>query len=269
MDNLEGNEPQTGSEQVSSSTEQPQVLDLGSVERFKWDGKEWTTQDLKNSVMAHSDYTRKTQALAEERKQYQEQSKYWSALQHDLETLKANPHMIGEFQKIYPAQFHAFAKYVIGTGPKPEQTSQSGQLPPEFRDVADQVAQIKNEIYESKVQSHLAEIESTFSKLGDKYPETKDPDIQELILARAQSLSDKGTKLTEKVWDELFKSVNDKLTQKYVAKQKEQITKQTEANRAAKDSPSGGAIPGQAPKAYKSIKEATAAALEAASRGVL
>jgi hypothetical protein len=178
--------------------------------------------------------------------------------------------LYGEFQKLYPKSFHGYAKYALPNGLDEKQEPKSEQgLPPEFRSVADKVAQIESEIYESKVASHLATIESTFAKLGEKYPETKDPDIQELILARAQTLSDKGTKLTEQVWDQLFKSVNDKLTQRFQAKTKEQVTKQTEANRVAKDAPSGGGIPGQAPVQYKTIKEATNAALEAAMRGAI
>lgn len=55
--------PQTATPQNNQPTTQ-ELIDLASVQKFKIDGKEMTFDQLKKSMMLHSDYTKKTQSVA-------------------------------------------------------------------------------------------------------------------------------------------------------------------------------------------------------------
>ena len=228
---------------TSEPQEQPSIYDLDSAEKFKWQGREWTTKELQSSYMAHSDYTRKTQALAEERK-------FYDNLSYDLEAVKNNPGLMQEFKRVYPEKFHSYLNYVQSKQPDTQaQTSQQG-LDPKF---VERVERLERNIHEREVAAIEAELDAKFKQYSEKYPMAD----EEAVIARAQALINRGDKITDQTWDNLWKSVHDRnqsLADKYYStKVKEQKT----ANAKARDVGSGGGTVGRAPHAPKTIKQAT------------
>jgi GTP-dependent phosphoenolpyruvate carboxykinase len=82
------NENTQGSE---TSTEQPDLTDLDSVDRFRFAGREWTRDELQKSILMQNDYTRKTQEISETRK-------YYEHLQSDLPKVLRDPSRLLFFQ---------------------------------------------------------------------------------------------------------------------------------------------------------------------------
>jgi hypothetical protein len=67
--------------------------------------------------------------------------------------------------------------------------------------------------------------------------------------------------ISDKQWDALWKSTNDRVYQLSDSRYKDQVKRQIQAGRSSADTGRGGGIPGQAPRQFKTMKEATAAAL--------
>jgi hypothetical protein len=242
-----------GASTEQTSMEQ-KLVELDSLERFKYAGRELTPKELQSMIMMQSDYTRKTQALAEERK-------YYDNLSADLAAVKANPSLAEKFKSVYPEKFHGYLDYAISqqgqgqTQQTQQQQQQQAQIDPEFKRRFDA---LEADLNERKQAAINAELDAKFKTLSEKYPYAD----EEAAIARATALLDRGEKITDKVWDGIWKSVHERneglFKQKYAA----QFNKQKEANLKGKDGASGGGIPGQAPKQPKNIKEASRFALE-------
>lgn len=243
--------PEQSSEQGQEQATQEQILELESLPKFKYAGRELTAKELQGMVMMQSDYTRKTQAIAEERK-------YYENLQADLDAVKSNPTLAAQFKQVYPEKFHKFLGYVASKTQqeKPAQNAQwKSQMDPDF---LERFNRVEKELNERKVQAIEAELDAKFSKLSKQYPMAD----EEAVVARAQTLLEKGQKLTDQVWNELWKGVHDrntKLAEQFYAGK---VNQQKTANAKGKDAASGGGLPGQAPKLPRTIKEASDHALK-------
>lgn len=227
-------------------------MDLESVQKFRFGGKEWTPKEFQGAYMMQADYTRKTQQLAEERK-------YFDNLNADLAAVKSNPALEAKFREVYPAKYHAYLDYVAQkqqaqTGQNGQQ-SQYGNIDPEFKRRFDM---LEADMNTRKVEAINAELDARFKTLSEKYPLAD----EEAAIARAQALHSKGVQLTDKVWDQVWKAVSDKNESVFKKYGAAQVNKQKTANQRGKDAAPGGGIPGQAPKRPKTIKEASALALE-------
>lgn len=246
LENTEVNESIESTQEGSQTAEQPsQIFDLDSAEKVKFEGREWTRDELKSAYMMQSDYTKKTTALAEERK-------YYDNLWHDVEKVKANPSLIDQFKSVYPQSFHKALEYLdLKTAAQPQAQPQQPQNV--NQDLMKRFEAIENDFKENKVKAINAELDAKFDSLSKKYTLAD----EEAVLARAQSMLDKGTKLTDQVWDQLWKSVHDRNQQIADKYYQSKVKQQSEANAKGKDIASGGGIPGNAPVKARSIKEAT------------
>ena len=243
----------SGREQSSPSAAPTaqEMMDLESVQKFRFGGKEWTPKEFQGAYMMQADYTRKTQQLAEERK-------YFDNLNADLAAVKANPSLESKFREVYPAKYHAYLDYVAqkkeaqaGNG----QPGQYGNIDPEFKRRFDM---LEADMNTRKAEAINAELDARFKTLSEKYPLAD----EEAAIARAQALHSKGIQLTDKVWDQIWKAVSDKNEAVFKKYGSAQVNKQKQANQRGKDAASGGGIPGLAPKQPKTIKEASKFALE-------
>lgn len=240
----QGSEPLTKAEQ--------KILDLDSLDRVSLGGKEWTLKDLKNSILMHQDYTKKTQTLAQERQRLEEQSKFDLNLRYDLQAVLDNPQLAAEFKKIYPKEYHDLLdKYLSLNQPstQPDSTAQQPQIPKEF---LSRVESIESKFFEKEIEAETAKIDAIIEKYSKQY------DLAEvdLVLAKAQALSEKGTKLDEKGWEHIFKTTHEALENRFKERYSKEFKKQQEASKNAKDVPPGGGIPGQAPVTPRTLKEA-------------
>ena len=235
----ETNTPDSAPETKAASD----ILELDKIEKFKFEGQEWSPKDLKNAYLRQQDYTQKTQALAEERK-------YYDNLQTDLATLRSNPALVDQFKSIYPEKFHGYVDMILA---KDEQAKEQGQpqtqqnqpsVPPELMD---RINRIEQSFFSKEVEAIEATLSSYDSKFSAKYPMANVNDVY----AKAQMLNGKGEKLTEETWDKLWKSSNDSDKARFDQFYKSQIKEQKQAAAKAKDVQTGGGIPGQAPQNLK------------------
>lgn len=232
------------------------IVDLGSLEKFKFNGQEWTLKDLQSGFMRQSDYTRKTMELAETRKSFEEERKYVDNLQADLDAVAKNPELAWKFKETYPEKYHNYLRYVLK-----EAQAQQAQNPNNPQgiphEIMDRFLKVEHTLKEREIAAAQAELDATFSKLKTKYPFAD----EDTILAKAQILAERKQKLDEGVFDKLFKAENDRLeaiAKKYYS---EQVKTQKTMNAKGRDIAKGGGTPSEAPRKFKTIKEATEAAL--------
>lgn len=234
------------------------MLDLDSAKKFKFQGREWTPEELNKATLMQSDYSRKTQEIAKERK-------FHDNLKADLEHVKRDPNLAEAFKQAYPEKFHDYLRFVLAEAKaeaKAQQTesNQPLQLPKELQDKMSQVDQFLSEVKTQKQSAIEAEIDSRFDVLSKKYP-WADEDV---VISKAQSLIDQNKQLPpdqrvqfdDKTWENLWKSVHSASEAKAKKIYSEQIKQQSAANSKGRDAASSGGIPGQAPRTPKTIKEA-------------
>lgn len=248
-----------------------QPVEIDSLDRYRYQGrplKEW-----ESGYMRQQDYTSKTQALAQERR-------YVDNLAADLDKVKQNPALAEQFRQIYPDKFHAYLRYVTENSATNAQQqpnegaqrqSQYARLDPatEMR-----IHQIEKGLREKEVAAISAELDNKFRTLSQKFPFAD----EEAVVARAQALLNKmkeldplnqDLRITDKQWEGLWKSQHERSYELSDAQYKKQVQSQLQANKKASDSGKGGGIPGQAPRQYRTIKEATNAALADIESGSL
>ena len=249
---VESPAPESAPESSIKEAAPPSIPDLDSMEKFKWSGRELTSKELQSMVLMQSDYTKKTQAIAEERK-------YYDNLNADLAAVKANPALAEKFKQIYPERYHGYLSYVTPSQAEAaKQQQQYAQIDPQ---IMQRFQRVEADMKERAVAAINAELDAKFVKLNEKFPFAD----EEAAIARAQALIDRGEKITDKIWEGIFKSVSDRNEAKFKELQKAQITKQKAANAKGKEAGSGGGVPGNAPRQPKTIKEASRYALEAMS----
>lgn len=242
---------------VSSEASTPetiqQILDLDKQDRFRFADKEWTPKELRSSVMAHSDYSRKTQELAQARK-------YADNFEADLEKIVANPNLIAEMKRVgYPPAYIKVAQRAVdalnpqreerGTNPGPEIPSAVKQ---QLEDLMGWKESVVQQNHQAEVQRIAENLDSWFDKYGKKFGDA-DPDA---VLNRAYAISDAGKKVTEKVVETLFKQHHEAMNAKFSSKYKAKVDGQLDVNSKGREAGVGGGAPGAAPKTNKTLKEA-------------
>lgn len=237
------------------------LVDLDSVQKFRFEGKEWTPKDFRSAYMMQADYTRKTQALAEERR-------YYDNLQADLAAVKANPALASKFRSVYPQKFHGFLDYASPAQAAAQAANQAGAAQPQGADPA-LLARIEamERVNQQRESAAIdAEINATFETLSKKYPLADESSViakAEALLSHARDQGDQDFKLDAKTWDRIWKADQERQESRYKAHYSKQVQNQTAANRKGKDAATGGGIPGQAPKTPRTIKAATQALMDA------
>lgn len=241
---------QTTEPVVEQTTEQ-QIADLEQLEKFQFKGKEWTADELEKAILMQSDYSRKTQELAQERK-------YYDNLPADLDMVRQNPSLAANFRQVYPEKFHGHLNAILGqagAGRAGTQTIDRQGLDPL---VVSRLDRVEQRFFEMDVKSKEAEIDSVFNKYQSKYPFAQ----ESVVIAMAQAKLDKKETLDDKTWETLFKNAHQSTEKLFKEHQKNLIKQQTTANQKGRDVARGGGIPGQAPMVAKTLKEAQAIALQ-------
>lgn len=255
---------QESTQTEASPTEQPNssaqaLIDLDSVEKFKFDGREMTLKDLRAERMMQADYTRKTTEISQERK-------YYDNLKIDLDAVKSNPSLAARFKAIYPEKFHHYLGYVAQPQASQGQNPQGEGRPQMDQAVLERIERIEAQERDRNLKAINAELDSKFKTLSGKYPLAD----EDLVIARAQQflqskrdqapLSEQGpVTITDKEWDQLWKSSHDRIQSVAEKHYADKVNKQKNANAKGKDAASGGGIPGSAPNKPRTIKEAGAA----------
>lgn len=264
--------PEESTDQATDENKS-ELVDLSSLAKFRFEGKDWTIDDLKKSILMQSDYTRKTQALAQERQTYQQDQKFAANLKSDLEFVLQNPDKVAEFKQVYPEKYHGILDVLLSRQQVNNQNPQGPKETPSVNPVLENrltkmekiLLEQERQTYEAKVEATNAAIDQVFTKMNAKYPFVD----EEVVISRAQALHEKakaegnphllvdeqGNQKAD-AWDKIFKSVNENAQKRYESHYKKQVTEQKTANGKGKDIASGGGIPGQAPKRM-TIREAS------------
>lgn len=248
------------------STQTPEsILDLDKHERFRWQGRDWTREELQKAYMMQSDYTRKTAELSESRK-------YATNFDADLERVIENPELMSQLKAIYPPSYVKMAERVLSRMQEREQSGQSpvsqqtqGQptdyekvmrtiLDKELAPLKEWKEQVSQQQYEAEVRTIQAELDTKFDKLQAKYPEASQREVHTLIDAAIK----RGETPDDKLFEKLFKESHTSFEKRYTERQKKQVEEQKKASAKARDIGVGGGTPGQAPvkRDMKSAREA-------------
>lgn len=258
QENSQGTQSQS---EVQVQSNQPDVLELDKLERFKYDGREWTPAELKSSIMRQDDYTRKTQEFAADRK-------YYDNLAADLKFVRENPAHAEDFRKLYPEKFHSYLEFAgsnqAAAQAQPTQQVQAqpsqAQLPQEF---LSEFNELRSAWKQQETEKELARIENVMGALAKKYEYADEQSVLATAqAAHAQAVQQfgKGTKLTDQQWEQIYQRDHERQLARYEGFYKTKISQQTEANKKARDAGAGGGTPGQAP-VKRSFREAAEAAL--------
>ncbi len=232
---------------LAPESNQPTIAELEKLERFKFEGQEWTPKDLKNSILRHNDYTRKTQELAESRKAVETEQLYRENFKADFDKVLQNPALIDVFKQYYPAHWVAVAQELLNyqkpTAQTPNQTTQQG--PGIDPGLMKKIEYIEKTFQQREVEALEKSLDSEFTKLGQKYPKAN----QELVLARAQLLSDQKIDiLKDGALEKVFKDLNDLESSREKQWRESLIKEQKTANAKGRDIGKGGGTPGKAPE---------------------
>lgn len=258
----EGASPPSGT-QISSEGQGTQIprqpLDLDKLERFRFNGRDWTPSDFRKDYergyMLQGDYSRKTRELAETRK-------FADNFAHDLRTVIADRNQLDEFKRIYPREFVEICERILEQMPHRQPTQQPqppGAVDPKWAErlsrVEGQLGHFQQATEQAQVEQIQGWLNNHFDVLSRKYPYAD----AEVINSRALEAAQKGTQITETVLDKLFKQHNEQVLERKAGWDKagkEKATQQIAAGKRARDMGPGGGPPSGAPKSPKTMKEA-------------
>jgi hypothetical protein len=244
---------------VSRETQPPDMLELEKVEKFKFDGKEYTLKELRTQLAKEKeqqrDYTAKMQKLSEERKSWETQRKeaqrFDDNLYADLQAVKNNPQLAQEFLKVYPQSYHRHLRSVLESTSN-SQPQGTPQVPVEL---LSQVQQLNDYVQKQEIAKAEVEIERDLTKaVGQfKYASRKEvlADIYEFHnQMEADPLTGKKPSIPYEMWIKAAEASHNNRIEGYKAYQKDLQQQQKQANSKARDVASGGGTPGQAPKKF-------------------
>jgi hypothetical protein len=255
--------PDSATPQRGTQRPTPTLTELDKLEKFRWQGREWTPKDLQKSTLMQADYTRRMQEFSETRK-------FSDNFAADLKTVIKDRGRLEEFSKIYPKEFVERAREILSElpGAPTRQAEPKAEVPDAFRTqfqaMEGKIAHWEKAQEQAEVQQIQGWLDHQFARLEQKYPDAH----SEIVNARAEVLAARGEKITAETLERLFKQNDGELKARTAERQKTKVTQQIKVGKEGKDVGTGGDIAGGQPKKFKTIKEATSAFLSdiAASR---
>lgn len=247
---------------TNEASAKPDLLDLDKHERFLFNKKEMTRQELADSVLRHGDYTKKVQEVSEARK-------YADNFETDLARVIEKPELLEKMKSIYPPGYVAIAEKVLQRMTPAEKAElaeaesepegdAAAKLPPELLKRIEKVEGFVSSYEErqalQKVEAIKTDINKWFDEFGKKY-DLADPDA---ILNQAFALNEQGKPINREVMEGLFKRAHERMDGTFAKRYSQRVEEQKKASRAAKDVGSGGGTPGSAPKKYKNLRDVRA-----------
>lgn len=233
------------------------LVDLDSLEKFRWDGKEYTREELGKMAMRQSDYTQKTQALAEEKK-------FAENFVHDFNTLQRSqfdPQVVAKFKEIYPEKYHAMIDRYVSTS-ETSKTDANANLKSEIEKIISphlkDLESIKQEAYEKKVEAESKWLDNQYSSLGKKYPYANEELVNSKLIAMLDHAKSEGKNLevNEKMLEKIFQQENDSYKKRVDEINSRQAKEQLQANESAFDTSGRGGSPTMQRKT-RTLDEAT------------
>lgn len=250
--------------QENNEPQQKSVFDIDGADKIVFRGKEYTPEEFDKAMLMQSDYTKKTQALADEKKSVAKYKTYVDNLHIDLENVRSNPELIDQFKSIYPEEFHKFVDNLntdLDSDLDDTNQFQENQL---IKSLKNQVEALEKKLngYDDKFQNEKldavnAQIDSIFDRNLSKY-ELADEDA---VLVKAQRMvlenrENPNFHMTEAAWEKLFRDDHNLREKKYSEAYKKRINEQASLGKKSMDGgPSGTAV--GSPRKKMSFAEAT------------
>ena len=246
------------------------VFDLTKAEKFMWEGKEMTPDDLRKNLLRQQDYTKKTQQIAEDRRRFEEErrtfiqqqeetEKYNSNLDADIQNVLRDPSLESKFKEIYPQKYHGALDQALTrqfgdkTSPDHEVKSLKQQLQAINGRFQQQDIERAKTAFETEVRQNSEILDSNIARLATKYPHAD----EDSVLARAEymatalkkdaTFNDNFSKLLEKLYQENHSFHEKRYQQIYKSK----VEAQKNKNDLGKDIGRGGGTPATAPTKMK------------------
>lgn len=248
--------PESTQERVSneSAPSEAQVLtELDKLEKFKYQGQEWTAKDLEKAILRQKDYTQKTQALSKDRGSFDSTKKYYENLPFDLMHVKNNPHLASKFLEMYPKEFHPYLKDYLSHNGNQDQSQASKPQQTFDVDTMSRLTSVEKTLHEQDVLKHTQTLERDVEKYTKEFPNA----LPEMAIGRVFEAINKGSEYSDKLVQDAFKQVDAQITSLVKQKYGDLVKKQTEANKKSRDVDSGGGTVGRAPQKFKNLGEVT------------
>jgi hypothetical protein len=259
----------------------PDILDLDKHERVRFKGKDWSTKELYESQLRHEDYTRKVQIANEERK-------FATNFEADLDAVVENPALMSELKKIYPPRYVKVAEKVVsrlrqeGTaapqGANQENAPSRLALDPDTQEKLDRLMEfhrsVEERVSEAKLAQDSATLDGWYQEFEKKYSEADQRVVTyeagELMRLKEETTGKPVSKEAAKeILEKVFKADHEAREKRYLEKSRAQIQSQKAAQKKGQDMASGGGVPTAPAKKFKSMKEARAALESDAEAGRL
>ena len=247
-----------------------QILDLSKAEKFLWEGKEMTPDDLRKNFLRQQDYTKKTQAIAEDKRRFEEErlnfirsqeenEKFESNLDADIANVLRDPSLKEQFMKIYPEKYHRILDQVMSRtfGEQDSQQRNDSVLEQRLKAIENKFMSQDQErsakAFETEVSKNSEILDSAISRFASKYPSAD----EDSVLARAEHAAmfikkdENFNSNFSQVLEKLYKENHAFHENRYKEMYKQQVERQKQANSKGRDIGRGGQTPGTAPVKLK------------------
>jgi len=260
--------------QETNQTDQTQAIheeaktlsELEKMDRFKFQGQEWTAKDLEKAILRQKDYTQKTQGLSADRKSFDEERKFYENLAYDLLYVKNNPSLAQKFVEIYPEKFHSYLENILKNQTEQTQTH-AVQRPQVDVQLMSRLQTVEKFYHEQETQRNETEIERYKVEFFKKYPEADGEKVMARTYEAYLQSKEAGLPFSLKeTMENFFKQSHAQEEDRFKAKYSQYVKKQTEANAKGRGDGAGGGVPGQAPKKFKRIEDIKQHAIESLTR---
>lgn len=225
------------------------LVDLDGLDKFVFQGKEFTPEELTKSVLMQRDYTKKSQEVAKERK-------FMENLRYDLLEVRREPKLVEKFKEIYPENYHELVDVFLSNSTKtgeskhrPQEDAESLDDPLVLKKLSEMENKIKEydeRVREERIAAEDAKLDAVFKTFGVKY-DLADPDA---VILKAQRLLEMnqdvpGFYITDKHWEKLFKQDHTARESYYSEREKKRLEEQVKKGERAADTGAGGQAVGR------------------------
>lgn len=251
--------PSSGTEiHVPKEAKEPESkpIELDSLQSFRFKGRDLSPKELE-SLLEGQDSSRQDGNGGNSKADFD--ANYAA----DVAAVKLDPSRLGDFAAIYPREYviraiHEMRKAEAQKDPASRSIESDDPHAARFERYDRMVASFEQAQKEHRLATIGKTLETWHGSLATKYPDA-DPIV---VDGKAIVASERGIQVTEKILEKLYKQDHEQRSKYYEQKYRRKAEEQITANKRGRDIPPGGMPVGMGAHQPKTIKEATALALE-------
>ena len=187
-------EEEESDEEESDEGEEEEPRELGDDDILLYKGEEYNIDDLVKGSLRQADYTRKTQALAEQRKQTEDVSEHYSS---ELAQIQAERnYYVQSLQHLIDGSMGEVDKFanINWEQLKAEDPLEYVSMKDEFRDRQERYRAIQHEQQQAQgrqeavlAQSHAQSLAEEGEKLAEALPEWREPETRQELVSKLRA----------------------------------------------------------------------------------